>query len=387
MSKDSRIISILIALEAIILVVMALSASAKVSKLPEESSGKIPEPTKTDIIAVNTDFPVNSTDIPTFYPEKTPGKTQKPERTQPPVQMYNYYTFNFTKDGVTVNVSEGTAGQNMQGMVTDLKSSDLTIKKSKSTFKLGEYEIDNYYVPEDISLMDIFSEPLVLKKIGFTENSCDIIIYHTHTSEAYCMTEEDKSKIKGYGTSKVPEETVVSCARIISSKINESDSGIICINDETVHDQGTDSLIAYELSANTLRGLLEKNPKAQLAIDIHRDSVDPVNGKRWGPTARKSDDKYAQISFVVGLDYDNGSRNISNNPNWKENFKLATLISQKMDNLVPGITRCISLRKTAYNQNIANNSLLIEIGFDGNLISESNATAELLAKVLEEIYT
>jgi hypothetical protein len=59
---------------------------------------------------------------------------------------------------------------------------------------------------------------------------------------------------------------------------------------------------------------------------------------------------------------------------------------EKLEEKVPGICRQIELRRTPYNQGYAENSLLTEIGFAGNLSTEADATARLFAEVLTDIY-
>ena len=92
---------------------------------------------------------------------------------------------------------------------------------------------------------------------------------------------------------------------------------------------------------------------------------------------------FARVMFVVGCDYD-----VNNpNPNWRDNFKLAMLMLEMLEEKVPGITRGISMRKDPYNTNLADRGILIEIGFNGNLISEVVNTSEIVADVLGEIYS
>ena len=45
------------------------------------------------------------------------------------------------------------------------------------------------------------------------------------------------------------------------------------------------------------------------------------------------------------------------------------------------------MRKDPYNTNLADRGILIEIGFNGNLISEVVNTSEIVADVLGEIYS
>ena len=70
---------------------------------------------------------------------------------------------------------------------------------------------------------------------------------------------------------------------------------------------------------------------------------------------QKDGQDYAQISFVIGLDWDpaTGQRNDETNPYWEDNFKPCMLVIEKLEKKVPGICRQIDLRRNPYNQNYA----------------------------------
>ena len=136
------------------------------------------------------------------------------------------------------------------------------------------------------------------------------------------------------------------------------------------------------LPAESLRqGSVAVCTLSDLVVDVHRNGYGKLyKGKRYCPTAELDEEKYAKLMFVIGLDYDSskGEYSYENNPYWKENFKLVFLLIQKLEEKVPGICSGIALRKTPYNQGLAPNSLLLEVGFEGNLVS---------AEVLAEVYS
>ena len=58
-------------------------------------------------------------------------------------------------------------------------------------------------------------------------------------------------------------------------------------------------------------------------------------------------------------------------PEWRENLKLAITLQSMLDERYPGLTRPIYISKNRYNQHLSKGALIVEIGGDGNLISES----------------
>jgi stage II sporulation protein P len=114
-----------------------------------------------------------------------------------------------------------------------------------------------------------------------------------------------------------------------------------------------------------------------MVIDVHRDAlkdnqlrvVTDINGK-----------KAAKIMFVVGTDATGLTH-----PNWKENLKLAITLQKKLDNKYPGLTRPILISYNRYNQHLTNGAMLVEVGGDGNLMSECLESSKYLAEVIGEV--
>ena len=67
-------------------------------------------------------------------------------------------------------------------------------------------------------------------------------------------------------------------------------------------------------------------------------------------------------------------------------MKFALKLQKKLIEYNPSIVKPIFISKNRYNQHLTNCSLLIEIGGDGNLISESIQSAKYIARALNEIY-
>lgn len=133
----------------------------------------------------------------------------------------------------------------------------------------------------------------------------------------------------------------------------------------------------YAYSRKTIQEAFAVAPMLQYVFDIHRDS-----GKRDATTIEHDGVAYAQTYFVVGMD----------NPNWEANHELAKLMHNKLNEKIPGISKGIfgkdkSEGNGVYNQDLHNHVTLVEIGGVENTLEESNRTADILAEVIQEIYT
>ena len=118
---------------------------------------------------------------------------------------------------------------------------------------------------------------------------------------------------------------------------------------------------------------LEKNTY-DLIIDLHRDAV-----SKEASTVTISGKKYAKILFVIGKEH----------KNYKQNYELANSLNSLVKKKYPTLTRGVLLQSGKnvngiYNQNIAPNMILIELGGNYNTYEEVKNTIEVLAPLLGE---
>jgi len=128
---------------------------------------------------------------------------------------------------------------------------------------------------------------------------------------------------------------------------------------------------AYDVVRPFLAAKLQEN-EYDLIIDLHRDSA----GKKT-TTITYGNETYGKLYFVVGEDH----------PNYKFNQSLAQNLSAQLNEMVPGISRGVIGKKGdhvdgIYNQDLAKNMVLIELGGIENTQEEINRTISLLAKAI-----
>ena len=193
-----------------------------------------------------------------------------------------------------------------------------------------------------------------------------VYIYSTHEQESYAFPNKDLYNI-------IP--TVKTAGYILQE--NLKDLGITSIvEEESVTAILKENGWAYNRSYDASKVLVEKAiqtyPNLQLIIDLHRDSS-PLN-----KTLLEQDNtKYAKVLFVVGKEYDN----------YESNLNLAKTLNSYITEIIPGISRGISEKSGAnvngiYNQNLSQNSVLIEVGGQYNEIDEVNNTINIIARTI-----
>jgi len=196
--------------------------------------------------------------------------------------------------------------------------------------------------------------------------SPQILIIHTHGSEAYAMPKGQSYVSTGTYRTADTTYNVVRIGDEIAATL--SAQGLSVVHDRTLYD---DPLYdgAYERSAQGIEIYLEKYPSITYVLDVHRDAVQDTSGQQY-KLVKKENADCAQVSFVMG----------SNNDHWQENLKLAIAVSAAVNTLSPTVMRPITLRNSNYNQNYTTGSMLVEIGAAGNSLDEAITAARLFAQ-------
>ncbi|MCG0274772.1 MAG: stage II sporulation protein P [Thermosediminibacteraceae bacterium] len=205
-----------------------------------------------------------------------------------------------------------------------------------------------------------------------------VLIYHTHTTESYrpSQTNNYQPRDQAFHTNDL-RFTVVRVGEVLALELNKL--GIPVLHNKTVHDVPT-YMYSYSNSLKTLEKVLKEHPSIQVVLDIHRDAPVPDPQKAREMTTVMIENKYySRIMFVVGTD------KTFPHPHWKENYKFALLLQNKLEELYPGITREIDIRKERFNQHVSKKALLVEIGSHGNTLEESMESARAFARALAEV--
>lgn len=310
------------------------------------------------------------TEKPTEIPSETPSEITT---VAPDASGNRYYQFNL--ENYTYNVTQYSgAGSISTGVLSD-NCTEKELVIGDEDFIYGNLVIQNSHGAPGFDLREVLSSPLVIpKKLG--TGTEQIMLYYTHTTEAYCNTVGEKDATKHpAAASDDNTKNVVSCGTIIAEELNKVGVGVLNRTDVNDEDYNT----AYDVSGQLLKDVTGVWDKLDLAIDIHSDSLEYPKGTWYGPVAESEGVSYAKMLFVVTVG--------EGNPHWKENIKMAMLLIEKLEAKVPGITRGILLRSDAkYNSTVTDKGLLVEMGFNGNLVTEAQASAKVLGEVLGEIY-
>lgn len=209
------------------------------------------------------------------------------------------------------------------------------------------------------------------------EEGPQVLIVHTHGSEAYTMPPGQEYEPSGESRTTDVTCNVVRVGDELAKTLEEA--GLTVLHDPTLHDYPEYSG-AYGRSLEAVNAYLEQYPTISFVLDVHRDAISDSDGVPYKVISGVAGLNAAQMSFVVGTD--GGGLE---HPNWRENLKLAAAIQQRLAEDCPTLMRPITVRNSRYNQHTCPGSLLVEMGAAGNSLDEALLSARLLGRAMAEV--
>lgn len=274
--------------------------------------------------------------------------------------------------------------EEMVGNSTEIKQEDVSItvsggiaalekKVNINRLKLQEFDYlrQNFYQIDNTTTVgkDLLNADLLLGKNMTLKENVDgpqILIYHTHSQEAY------KDSVSGD-----PATSIVGVGDYLETLLEEK-YGIQVLHHKGVYDQPRDS--AYSAALPNIEKVLQENPTIEVVIDLHRDGVaenrhlvTEIDGK---PTAK--------IMFFNGLSKTTAQGELSYlpNPYREDNLALSFQMQLVAEEYYPGLARKIYLKGYRYNLHLKPKSMLVEVGAQTNTFEEAKNAMEPLSNIL-----
>ncbi len=212
------------------------------------------------------------------------------------------------------------------------------------------------------------------------KNSSDpqVLILHTHTSEAYMTYYAGYYNHRDSSFSKDDTRSVVAAGEAISAQLRAANIGVI--HNVTLHDSPKYTG-AYVRSENTIKKILKQYPTISVVIDLHRDAMNKSKTEKYKPTVTINGRKAAQIMIITSV----GHSSTYPHPDWAENLRLSLRLQSSLHTQYYGIARPLYLVDSRYNQHLSHGSMLIEVGTDANTVSEAAYSGEILGKTLAQV--
>lgn len=235
--------------------------------------------------------------------------------------------------------------------------------------------INNFYIVDGDTRVSegLFDSKVLLGKdmtIKQGNEAPQILIYHTHSQEAFIDSRANKEA-----------DTVVGVGTYLK-EILEEEYGYSVIHDKSCYDvvNGVhDRSAAYDYAEAGIEKILKKNPTIEVVIDLHRDGI----GKRSISINGKDT---AQIMLFNGLCRDqNGPLTKLENPYLQDNLAFSLQLQLKSLELYPGLFYKNYLHAYRYNQHVREKSILIELGTDKNTLKSAKNAMPYFAEILDSV--
>ncbi|WP_296647334.1 stage II sporulation protein P [Romboutsia sp. 13368] len=257
----------------------------------------------------------------------------------------------------------------------DVQESEKTANKDDYIkFHIGEENIptlnSNNENKEDVSVAS--SE--YKNNIRLTKDKPTMLIYHTHAGETYSDSPEGN-----YHSQNNKDKSVIEIGTLLTEQLSKKGWGIAHSIKYHDYPKFTESYIS---SLETVKSMLNNYKSINIALDLHRDGRDlktnaDIQKENERMTTTYNGEKVAKFFFVVGM----------KNPNVDEVKKLAEDITKFAQSKYPELVLPIVEKPLGkYNQYMAKNHMLIEVGSNGTSSEEAKASAKYIAEILDEYF-
>lgn len=218
--------------------------------------------------------------------------------------------------------------------------------------------------PFNLSESEISKQENKVETAGNPEDNSKkkILIYHSHTSEAYSPGE----------TRKVDQnQNIVAVGEMLTKELQKQ--GFTVIHDKTVHD--LDYNKSYYKSRETISKYYSKYGNFDFVIDMHRDS----GPDRKYVISKINDESIARLMFVT----------TTKDPRYKAHMSNINSIFSIAEKLYPTLFRERNIHTNLsgikyYNQDLSDNAVLLEVGATSNNLQEALNSMKYLSRVLAE---
>lgn len=217
-------------------------------------------------------------------------------------------------------------------------------------FNRNDILMKNGFKLVEESTKPVFNEVIKMEE---TKPRKKIYIYNTHQSEEYL------------------DFNVLLAAKELKSLLGDLEIDVI-VEETNITDEVKKHNYTYSQSYRVTKKLMSNhlNEGISLFIDLHRDS-----SNKSITTANIDGVDYAKLMFVVG----------SKHETYMDNYRVSDEINKMIKNNNANLSRGILLRKgSSYNQEVAPNVILIELGGPYNTKNEILNTLQVLAKSIYE---
>lgn len=221
------------------------------------------------------------------------------------------------------------------------------------------------------------AEPVFRAEVIRDDPAPRVLIYHTHTYEAYEQSAgEEYTALERWRTAD-SAYNVVTVGQALAANLKAL--GIDAVQDTTAFEPPTlDD--AYMRSLAMLEARRAAGEEYDLYIDLHRDAVASTATLRRTVTISGTD--VARFMVLVGKGTTGG---YAEKPDWEANLRIAQAITDALNAQCDNLARNVKVKTGRFNQHVADHCVLIECGMNTNTLGEVLAGIPYLAQAIADV--
>lgn len=208
------------------------------------------------------------------------------------------------------------------------------------------------------------------------DGSPQVLIYHTHSTEAYTPEGSDTYTASGDYRTRDTNQNVVRVGTELTKVLESRGIGVIHITD-IFDDPAYNG--SYGRSLTAAEQVLEQYPDIAVTIDLHRDAILNNDGSQYRVATTLDGQEVAQLMLVIGTDASGLAH-----PNWRDNMNFAVNLQADLNGAYPDLMRDVNLRSQRFNTHLRSGSILLECGSSGNTLQEAIRAVKLFGNVLAD---
>lgn len=208
-------------------------------------------------------------------------------------------------------------------------------------------------------------------QVSLPAKGVQILIIHTHSSEAYTPAGLDRYDASDSNRTEDPKYNIIRVGDELAAIYEQA--GLCVIHDRGVYDYPSYTG-SYGRSGEAIEQYLADHPEIAIVLDLHRDAlgdgevVYKIMAEEHGVVA-------SQVMLLCGSDASG-----LEHPNWRSNLSLALYLQAAVEEHYPSLMRPVALVPQRYNQHLTGGSLIVEVGSSGNTLQEALAAIRLFGE-------
>lgn len=258
-------------------------------------------------------------------------------------------------------VSKQKKEEEIPEVVPDTPAVDISHDKPANSVESSNIIVSNT-PKKQFNINELLNRPLEYSET----DGYKVLIIHTHTTESYLPNDRSENQA----------ENIVRVGEEFTNVLTKN--GIKTLHCKTVHDAPYSKSYINELAS--IEKILAEHPSIEVVIDVHRDGLYNSKNEKLRPVANINGEEAAQVMLVCGTD-------ASGLPHetWQSCFSFALKIQSNMNKNYPNLARPINLRTERFNTHMTKNSVIFEIGANGNTLKEAVNAAKYAAQSIADV--